>query len=178
MGSVVRPKCSELWGITPILGRLEPFPPGPWLEICRGGAAGAWPGGHLPIHPAIGQSTRPKLRLPDLEPGGRRRGLGNHVVDQAVLEVLGRGEMKGVGGRAVCFVVGDFPQDGAPSGEITEYQLYSSMATRSATAIPKAPPEPPSPMTHETMGVSRRLISRRLKAMASACPRSSAFMPG
>ena len=45
--------------------------------------------------------------------------------------------------------------------------VYSSMATRSATAIPNAPPEPPSPMTHETMGVSSRLISRRLKAMAS-----------
>ena len=32
------------------------------------------------------------------------------------------------------------------SGEITEYQVFSSIKTRSPTPIPKAPPEAPSPI--------------------------------
>ena len=41
-----------------------------------------------------------------------------------------------------------------------------------------APPLPPSPVTTQTIGVGRPAISRRLRAMASACPRSSAPRPG
>ena len=64
------------------------------------------------------------------------------------------------------------------TGLITEYHACSSMATRSATAMPRAPPEPPSPITMLTIGVSRRAISRRLTAIASAWPRCSAPTPG
>ena len=65
-----------------------------------------------------------------------------------------------------------------PSGLITLYQLFCSIATRSPTAMPSAPPEPPSPITMQMTGTRRRLISRRLTAMLSACPRCSAPMPG
>ena len=52
------------------------------------------------------------------------------------------------------------------------------IATRSATPMPSAPPEPPSPVTMLTIGVRSRLISSRLRAMLSAWPLSSAPMPG
>jgi len=65
-----------------------------------------------------------------------------------------------------------------PSGLMTEYHACSSMATLSATAIPSAPPDPPSPITILSIGVRKRLISRMLTAMASAWPRSSAPIPG
>jgi hypothetical protein len=61
---------------------------------------------------------------------------------------------------------------------MTEYHEFCSMATWSATAIPSAPPEPPSPITTLTIGVFKRLISRILTAMASAWPRCSAPTPG
>ena len=35
---------------------------------------------------------------------------------------------------------------------MTEYQANSIMATRSATPMPSAPPEPPSPVTTLTIG--------------------------
>ena len=41
------------------------------------------------------------------------------------------------------------------------------MSTRSATPSASAPPEPPSPMTVAMIGTSRRLISNRLRAIAS-----------
>ena len=41
------------------------------------------------------------------------------------------------------------------------------MITRSATPSASAPPEPPSPMTVAMIGVSSRLISNRLRAIAS-----------
>ena len=68
--------------------------------------------------------------------------------------------------------------DAHPSGVITEYTECSSMFTRSPTAMASAPPLPPSPVTLTMMGVGRRDISRRLWAMASAWPRSSASSPG
>ncbi len=52
------------------------------------------------------------------------------------------------------------------------------MRTRSPIAMPSAPPEPPSPVTVTTIGVRRLAISMRLRAIASAWPRSSAPMPG
>ena len=67
--------------------------------------------------------------------------------------------------------------DAHPSGLTTEYAALPSMRTRSATASARAPPEPPSPTTTLTMGVDRPLISTRLDAMASPCPRSSAPIP-
>ena len=39
------------------------------------------------------------------------------------------------------------------------------MATRSPMPIPSAPPEPPSPMTTQTIGVSIWLIAIRFSAM-------------
>ena len=74
--------------------------------------AGAWREGHLPIRPTTGQSTRPRLRPPVRGSVGASKRLGHHVIDEAVLEVLGRGEVEGIGGRAVGFVVGHFPKDG------------------------------------------------------------------
>ena len=68
--------------------------------------------------------------------------------------------------------------DAQPSGEMTEYTACSSMLTRSPIAIASAPPLPPSPVTVTMIGVRRLAISRRLYAIASACPRSSASMPG
>src|SRR2546427_96295 len=44
--------------------------------------------------------------------------------------------------------------------------------------IASAPPLPPSPVTTARIGVRRAAISRRLRAIASACPRSSAPSPG
>ena len=41
-----------------------------------------------------------------------------------------------------------------------------------------APPDPPSPITVTIIGTRRDAISLKLRAMASACPRSSAPMPG
>ena len=65
-----------------------------------------------------------------------------------------------------------------PSGEITEYIAFSIISTRSAMAMASAPPLPPSPVITVIMGISKRAISRRLRAMASAWPRSSAPSPG
>jgi len=64
------------------------------------------------------------------------------------------------------------------SGLMTLYQANSIMATLSATPMPSAPPEPPSPQTIERIGVFRRDISNMLRAIDSAWPRSSAPMPG
>ena len=61
---------------------------------------------------------------------------------------------------------------------ITEYTEYSSMLTRFPTPIASAPPLPPSPVTVTITGTRSRAISRRLQAIASACPRSSAPIPG
>ena len=47
-----------------------------------------------------------------------------------------------------------------------------------ADADPSAPPEPPSPITTQTIGVGSRDISYIELAMTWACPRSSAPMPG
>ena len=52
------------------------------------------------------------------------------------------------------------------------------MYTRSPIAIASAPPEPPSPVMVTTIGTGKRDISRKLNAMASAWPRSSASTPG
>ena len=52
------------------------------------------------------------------------------------------------------------------------------MATTSATAIAKAPPEPPSPITVAINGTFNSVITARLRPIASDCPRSSASMPG
>ena len=68
--------------------------------------------------------------------------------------------------------------DAHPSGEITEYTLFSSIRTESATPIPNAPPLPPSPIITETIGTFRPNISARFLAMASPCPFSSASIPG
>ena len=65
-----------------------------------------------------------------------------------------------------------------PSGDITEYTLFSSIRTESATPIPNAPPLPPSPITTETIGTLRLNISDRFFAIASPCPFSSASIPG
>ena len=65
-----------------------------------------------------------------------------------------------------------------PSGLITLYHAYCIMATRSATAMPNAPPDPPSPTMTDTIGTRSRDISIRLTAMAWAWPRSSAPIPG
>ena len=44
--------------------------------------------------------------------------------------------------------------------------------------MPSAPPEPPSPITTQMIGVGRRDISNIELAMTWAWPRSSAPMPG
>ena len=49
--------------------------------------------------------------------------------------------------------------DAQPSGLITEYTEYCSISTWSATAIARAPPEPPSPMMVVMMGVCSWAIS-------------------
>jgi hypothetical protein len=56
--------------------------------------------------------------------------------------------------------------------------LYSSINVRSPTPMASAPPEPPSPITVQMIGVLSSDISIRLRAMASDWPRSSASMPG
>jgi hypothetical protein len=56
------------------------------------------------------------------------------------------------------------------SGEMTEYQANSIIATRSATPMPSAPPEPPSPVTMLTIGVRRRTFPARLRAIAFGLP--------
>ena len=65
-----------------------------------------------------------------------------------------------------------------PSGEITEYIAFSCISTRSASAIAIAPPEPPSPMMHATIGTVSRLISDCDRAMAPPWPCCSAATPG
>ena len=52
------------------------------------------------------------------------------------------------------------------------------MNTLSATPNPKAPPEPPSPITTEIIGVFIPLISIKFLAIASPCPCFSASSPG
>src|SRR5690606_24898608 len=42
------------------------------------------------------------------------------------------------------------------SGEITEYQVFSNIRTRSPTPIPKAPPEAPSPIIRTIIGTLKR----------------------
>ena len=64
------------------------------------------------------------------------------------------------------------------SGEITEYHVFSSIYTLSPIPIPNAPPEAPSPMINTIVGTLSRAISKRLRAIASPCPRSSASIPG
>ena len=68
--------------------------------------------------------------------------------------------------------------DEQDSGEITLYHVFSSMSTLSPIPIPSAPPEAPSPMMMQITGTSNFIISNRLRAMASPCPRSSASSPG
>src|SRR6185437_5589228 len=51
------------------------------------------------------------------------------------------------------------------------------MFVRSSTPSASAPPEPPSPITVAMIGTSRRLISNKLRAIASDWPRSSAPSP-
>ena len=64
------------------------------------------------------------------------------------------------------------------SGEITEYHEFSSIITLSPIPIPSAPPDAPSPMTTTMIGTGKWDISKRLRAIASPCPRSSAPSPG
>jgi hypothetical protein len=52
------------------------------------------------------------------------------------------------------------------------------MLTRSPMPMPSAPPDPPSPITTQTIGVARRDISSKFLAMSADWPRSSAPMPG
>ena len=81
--------------------------------------------------------------------------------------------------RLLVFSLASFQRMAAqPSGLMTLYQLFWSMATRSPMPMPSAPPEPPSPITMQMTGTRRRLISRRFTAMLSAWPRCSAPMPG
>ena len=68
--------------------------------------------------------------------------------------------------------------DEQDSGEITEYQVFSNMYTLSPTPIPNAPPEAPSPIIIEIIGVFKRAISKIFLAIASPCPLSSASKPG
>ena len=56
--------------------------------------------------------------------------------------------------------------------------LYSSIDKWSHTPIASAPPEPPSPITYDKIGTDKFDISKRLFAIASLCPLSSASMPG
>ncbi len=61
---------------------------------------------------------------------------------------------------------------------MTEYQAFSRMRTRLATAMAKAPPLPPSPRMRAMAGTLRRLMRWMLWAMTQAWPRSSAETPG
>eukprot|EP00955_Chlamydomonas_euryale_P020036 213452-Chlamydomonas_euryale.AAC.17 len=51
------------------------------------------------------------------------------------------------------------------------------MRLRLDTPIASAPPDPPSPITSEMTGTRSPNISRRLYAIASPCPSSSAALP-
>src|SRR5690606_41871786 len=64
------------------------------------------------------------------------------------------------------------------SGEITEYQVFSSIRTLSPMPIPNAPPEAPSPIITQITGTLSINISFRFRAIASPWPRSSASIPG
>src|SRR5688572_31119885 len=48
----------------------------------------------------------------------------------------------------------------------------SSISTRLPMPMARAPPLPPSPVTTAMIGVGSEAITFRLRAMASACPRS------
>ena len=67
--------------------------------------------------------------------------------------------------------------DAQASGLTTESTELPSIRSLSATHSASAPPLPPSPVTTLTMGTARPLMARRLRAMASPCPRSSAPTP-
>ena len=60
---------------------------------------------------------------------------------------------------------------------VSNSRMVSSEGTAIATPSASAPPEPPSPITVAIIGTSRSLISNRLRAIASDCPRSSAPNP-
>ena len=64
------------------------------------------------------------------------------------------------------------------SGEITEYHAFSSISTRLPTPMASAPPLPPSPVTTQTIGTSKKDMRRIDSAMTTPCPRSSASIPG
>ena len=55
---------------------------------------------------------------------------------------------------------------------------YWSMFSLSPTPMAMAPPELPSPITVQMMGVFRRDITARFCAMDSEIPRSSESIPG
>ena len=95
-------------------------------------------------------------------------GLLDHGIHQAVLR-LSSGQIQGFRSPVVGVLVRFFQRIAAqPSGLITEYQACSSIATRSPTPMPRAP-EPPSPITMQTIGV-RPAHLQRVRAIASACP--------
>ena len=58
-----------------------------------------------------------------------------------------------------------------------EYMEFSIIQTSLATAMARAPPEPPSPIKIDKTGTFKDDISKRFLAMASPCPRSSASSP-
>ncbi len=64
------------------------------------------------------------------------------------------------------------------SGLMTLYHAFSWIRTRLPTPMASAPPLPPSPITAHTAGTLRRTMRWMLSAIAQACPRSSASMPG
>ena len=64
------------------------------------------------------------------------------------------------------------------SGEMTEYHAFSSIQTRSATPMARAPPLPPSPVTTEMMGTRSWDMVMIASAMTRPWPRCSASMPG
>ena len=67
----------------------------------------------------------------------------------------------------------------AREGEPLLSPLFSPLRLSLLPSYPiaSAPPDPPSPMTTEMMGTRNPNISRRLTAMASPWPSSSAALP-
>ena len=102
-------------------------------------------------------------------------GLGHDRVDHAELEAEARRRLERGGRLAALLRRRARGSPRSPRARSPSRSRSPASARGRPTAIASAPPEPPSPITHATIGTRRRAIASIERAIAPACPRCSAL---